>query len=104
MHDVASDGRDHFVVWADFLDVFARRLSGAALADMEAAPITVSEARHAQEWPSAAFDGQDHVVAGSDERDSLRTNVHDAIWSARVSRAGVLRDGPPATGGTSLGA
>ncbi|MDI1435871.1 hypothetical protein, partial [Polyangium sorediatum] len=95
----ASNGSQALVVWQNaYFDGFfpggysiqARRFdaTGAAL---DAAPILVSGGVNDQRSPSAAFDGQNFVVAWSDARDFLLEQGTN-LYAARVTPAGVSLD------------
>jgi hypothetical protein len=90
--DVASNGTDFLVVWADFRsesswDVYATRLSAAG-AILDPDGIAVSTRAAAQEHPVAASNGTDFLVAWSDYRD----HPDGDLVGARIGAAGQVLD------------
>lgn len=95
----ASNGAHSLVVWMNaYFDGFfpggysimARRFAPNGMG-LDASPILVSKGANEQRAPSAAFDGQNFVVAWSDARDFLLAQDRN-LYTARVTTAGVSLD------------
>jgi hypothetical protein len=102
---VASDGRDHLVVWFDSrnggTDIFGARVShnGDVL---DHGGIAISTAPNDQLDPAVAFDGTNYLVVWSDNRNGSPFVDNFNIFGARVARDGtVLDSGAFAIGNTT---
>lgn len=104
---VAFDGTNFFVTWTQLAtsgatvgSIHGIRVSAAGTV-LDPAPIAISTAPNGQSNPSVAFDGTNYLVTWLDLRNqpTLIGPPNSDIYGARVSMAGVLLDGPPASGG-----
>jgi large repetitive protein len=92
MPAVAWDGTDYLVVWSryesDGFDVLGTRIGtdGVVLDDP---PISISTASRDQTDPTVAFDGENYLVAWTDQRADELTRD---IYGTRVSPAGTVLD------------
>ncbi|GMU59437.1 MAG: hypothetical protein AMXMBFR34_12000 [Myxococcaceae bacterium] len=89
--DVASDGSNFLVVWADRRaglsdDVYGARVTAGGVV-MDAAGIPVSTADGAQLHPKVAWDGASYLVVWQDGR-----GADLDVYGARVSTNGVVRE------------
>ncbi len=95
--DLASDGHNFLVVWCDSrngeyeygkYDIYGARVTSTGeVLDTTGFPISVeAEPKHS---PTLAFDGQNFLVAWSDQRGG---GGHDDIYGARVTLEGVVLD------------
>ncbi|MDI7268549.1 MAG: hypothetical protein QME96_11185, partial [Myxococcota bacterium] len=102
---ISFDGTDYFVAWSagrfGNWGVYGARVTTAGMV-LDAAGIAISTATNDQSQVSVAFGGGYYLVVWRDFRNGA-TSGWD-IYAARVSTAGVLQDGPPATGGIVVSA
>jgi hypothetical protein len=105
---IAFDGTNFFVVWMQLVNAIARdgdlygvRISSSGSV-IDSAPIAISTAANIQTDPNVIFDGSRYLVVWGDTRNytPIAGTISAAdVYAARVSRGGLLIDGPPATGG-----
>jgi hypothetical protein len=93
MADVAFDGANYFVVWADFRnggndnpDIYGARVTPSGVV-LDTAGIPVSRAPDWQNEPRVAFDGTNYLVFWDDARPS-----RPGAYCARVTPAGAVLD------------
>jgi len=89
---IAFDGANYLVAWDDLRsgphsDIYGARVSPAGTV-LDPTGIAVSTAANDQASPVVAFDGATYLVAWQDSRAGSSD-----IYAARVTRAGVVRDG-----------
>jgi hypothetical protein len=104
--EVAFDGTNYLVVWEDSRnfasngdDIFATRVSKAGVVlDGTTTGIAISTAANDQRIPTVKCDGVNCLVVWDDKRSGTSRD----IYGTRVSRPGVLIDGPSATGGIPI--
>jgi hypothetical protein len=99
---VAFNGSDYLVVWTDWrnqlqceqcpsnADVYGSRVSRAGV-DRDVADIAITRTVDDQSQPSVASDGTSTLVVWADAHVALG---HSSIVATRVSRQGVVLDGP----------
>jgi MYXO-CTERM domain-containing protein len=89
---IAFDGTNYLVVWQETSlgsgDIHGVRVSPAG-GVLDLAPIPISAAVNAQQEPVVAFDGTNYLVAWTDGRSGVGTNV----YAARVDPDGDVLDG-----------
>lgn len=104
---VVFDGTNFFVTWTQLApsgatdsSIYGVRISAAGSV-LDPAPIAISTAPNGQSNPSVAFDGTNYLVTWLDLRNQITpTGVPSPdIYGTRVTTAGVLLDGPAASGG-----
>ncbi|NPV13775.1 hypothetical protein HPY86_02450 [candidate division WOR-3 bacterium] len=89
---IAFDGRNYFVVWADFRNglpqIYGTRVTpeGAVL---DTSGIPISTVPYAQLEPACAFDGKNFLVVWQEYR---RSSVNADIYGARVTPEGAVLD------------
>ena len=107
---VGFDGTNYFVAWAQLpssgstlYDIYGVRISPTGTV-IDPVPIPISTAANAQSSPSIAFDGSNYLVVWLDMRNQTAvTGVpYPDVYGPRVSAAGILLDGPAATGGFAI--
>jgi hypothetical protein len=91
---VSFDGTNFLVVWQHRLsgpasDVYGTRVSRAG-AVLDGTGIAISTAAKDQSQPAVAFDGTNFLVVWQDQRSGSASDV----YGTRVSRAGVVLNGP----------
>jgi hypothetical protein len=98
---VAFDGANFFVVWMQLPtnaaivgSIYGVRVSPSG--SVVGSPIAISTQAYGQSSPSVAFDGTNYLVAWLDQRNQT---TYPDIYGTRVSTAGVLLDGLPASSG-----
>jgi hypothetical protein len=100
----AFDGTNFLVVWTAPINggysTYAARVSQAGVV-LDTTPILIWTGIANASEPAVAFDGTNYLVVCNDARNPAGVGNVD-IYGARVSTAGVLLDGPPATAGVLL--
>jgi len=106
---VAFDGSNFLVVWEQMASSGAtlRSIMGVRVSpsgSLVGSPITISNAPNGQSSPSVAFDGSNYLVVWLDMRNQTTVTgiPYPDVYGARVSTAGVLLDGPSASGGFQI--
>lgn len=106
---IAFDGTNYLVVWRDTrdgsgprdsTDIYGTRVTPAGVV-LDPMGIAISTAPKSQGDPRLIFDGTNYFVVWVDQRLS-GTYWNNDIYGARVSKDGVLLDGPSDTGGIAI--
>lgn len=106
---IAFDGTNYLVVWrdtrdgsgpSDSTDIYGTRVTPGAMV-LDPAGIAISTAPKSQGDPRVIYDGTNYFAVWADQRLS-GTYMNNDIFGARVSRDGVLLDGPSNTGGIAI--
>jgi len=99
---IASGGSVYFVVWLEGSELRGVRVMSDGTV-LDPTPVPISTTQSAKELGGVAFDGNQFLVVWGDERLNSTPSLQN-IFAARVSRAGVLLDGPPESGGILINA
>ena len=88
--DIAFDGTNYLVVWADFRESYNTNITGARVSPggIVLDEISISSAPDHQDMPGVAFDGNNFFVVWED----LRNHSHYDIYGTRINRNGIVLD------------